>query len=106
MPDLEQKSFQKRQVAFKVWISDILNSSFMKDDTSAGYIKINEVIISRVSLIATVVYKADQEQNLGGVMVDDGTGKILLKSFENFAPFSKADVGDMVLLIGRIREFG
>ena len=106
MPDLEQKSFQKRQVAFKVWISDILNSNFMKDEVSAGYIKINEVTVSRVNLIATVVYKADQEQNLGSVMIDDGTGKILLKSFENFAPFSKVDVGDMVLLVGRIREFG
>lgn len=105
MPEAEQKSFQKRQVAFKVWISDILNSGFMKDETSAGYIKINEVVISRVNLIATVVYKADQEQNLGGVMIDDGTGKILLKSFENFAPFSKVDVGDMVLAVGRIREF-
>ena len=105
MPDLEQKSFQKRQVAYKVWISDILNSNFMKDETSAGYIKINEVVVSRVNLIATVVYKADQEQNLSSVMIDDGTGKILLKSFENFAAFSKVDVGDMILLVGRIREF-
>ena len=105
MPDLEQKSFQKRQVAYKVWISDILNSNFMKDETSAGYIKINEVVVSRVNLIATVVYKADQEQNLSSVMIDDGTGKILLKSFENFTAFSKIDVGDMVLAVGRIREF-
>ena len=105
MPDLEQKSFQKRQVACKVWISDILNSNFMKDETSAGYIKINDAVVSRVNLIATVVYKADQEQNLGSVMIDDGTGKILLKSFENFAPFSKVDVGDMVMVVGRIREF-
>lgn len=105
MPEGEQKSFQKRQVACKVWISDILNSIFMKDETSAGYIKINEAVVSRVNLIATVVYKADQEQNLSSVMIDDGTGKILLKSFENFAPFSKVDVGDMVLVVGRIREF-
>ena len=105
MPGLEQKSFQKRQVAYKVWISDILNSNFMKDETSAGYIKINEVVVSRVNLIATAVYKADQEQNLSSVMIDDGTGKILLKSFENFTAFSKIDVGDMVLVVGRIREF-
>ncbi|HLC60939.1 MAG TPA: hypothetical protein VJJ52_05935 [Candidatus Nanoarchaeia archaeon] len=106
MPDLEQKSFQKRQVAYKVWISDILNSNFMKDETSAGYIKINEVVVSRANLIATVVYKADQEQALSSVMIDDGTGKILLKSFETFAAFSKVDIGDMVLVVGRVREFG
>ena len=102
MPELE-KTFQKRQVAYKVRVSDILNSNFVKDETSAGYVKINDVIVSRVNLIATIVYKAEQEQN--NAMIDDGTGKIILKSFENFASFSKVDVGDLVLVIGRIRQF-
>ena len=104
MPELE-KTFQKRQVAYKIRISDILNSSFMKDEMSAGFIKINDVVVSRVNLVATIVYKAGQEQNSNNVMIDDGTGKIILKSFENFLPFARVDVGDMVLIIGRIREF-
>lgn len=104
MPELEQKAFQKRQVAFKVRISDILNSVFMKDEMSAGFIKINDVTVSRVNLIATVVYKAE-DQSANSVMIDDGTGKIILKSFEAFLPFSKVDVGDIVLAIGKIREF-
>ena len=105
MPESEQKTFQKRQVAYKVRISDILNSNFMKDELSAGFIKINDIVVSRVNLIATVVYKTEEEQNPNNVMIDDGTGKIILKTFEAFLPFSKIDVGDMVLVIGKIREF-
>ena len=105
MPELEQKSFQKRQVAFKIWIADILNSSFNKDEISAGYIKIDNIIISRVNLIATLVYISAEESNYRSAVIDDGTGKISLRTFENSNIFSKADVGDAVLVIGRIREF-
>lgn len=105
MPELEQKTFQKRQVACKARISDILSSDFMKNEMSAGFIKINDVIVSRVNLMATVVYKSEQEQSSNNLMIDDGTGKIVLKSFETFAPFSQVDIGDLVLVIGKIREF-
>ncbi len=104
MPSLEQKTFQKRQVAYKVRISDILNENFIKDDISAGYIKLNDVNVSRVNIIATVVYKSEQ-QSVSSIAVDDGTGKILLRSFENNNAFSKLDVGDAALVIGKIREF-
>ena len=55
--------------------------------------------------MATVVYKSEQEQSSNNLMIDDGTGKIVLKSFETFAPFSQVDIGDLVLVIGKIREF-
>jgi len=104
MPELEQKSFQKRLVAYKVRISDILNRNFAKDELSAGYINLNGVSISRVNIIATVVYKSEGS-GYAGVVIDDGTGKISLRSFENSTSFSKIDVGDAVLVVGKIREF-
>ena len=105
MPELEQKSFQKRQVAYKVRIADLLNGNFIKDNLSAGYIKLNDVNVSRVNIIAAVVYKSGKEQNYTTAIVDDGTSKILLRSFENNDIFSKIDVGDVILVIGRIREY-
>ena len=104
MPELEQKTFQKRQIAHKVRVSDILNSNFTKDDLSAGYIKLNDAIVSRINLIGTIVYKSE-EQNYSSSIIDDGTGKISLKVFNNPNVFSKIDVGDFVLVIGKIREF-
>ena len=105
MPELEQKSFQKRQVAHKVRIVSLLNGKFIKDELSAGYIRFNDLNISRVNIIAAVVYKSGPENNYTNAFVDDGTGKILLRSFENNDTFSKIDVGDVILVIGRIREF-
>ena len=103
MSDIEQKTFQ-RQIAFKVKISDILNGSFVKDEFSAGYIKLSDKNVSRVNIIATVVYKIEQA-SASNAMIDDGTGKVLLRSFENSGIFSNVDIGDAVLVIGKIREF-
>lgn len=104
MPESEQKPFQKRQVAFKVKISDILSKNFTKDEFSAGYIRLNEVNVSRVNIIATIVYKSE-DLSYASAVIDDGTGRILLRTFGNEKFFSNIGVGDIVLVIGRIREF-
>lgn len=104
MAELEQKNFQKRQLACKIRISDIINANFEKSELYAGYLKINNSNVSRVSVIGTVVYKSSQENNTSTI-IDDGTGKILLRSFENSHLFANIDVGDIILTIGRIREF-
>src|SRR3989338_9481970 len=100
MPELEQKAFQKRQVAYKIRVSDILNGNLEKEEFS-GNIRLSNTNISRVNIIATVIYKSE-EFNYSSAVVDDGTGKIQLRSFGNNAYFSKADVGDAVLVIGNI----
>ena len=100
----EQKSFQ-RQIAYKIRISDILNGNFLKDVFSSGYIRLGNLNISRVNIIATIVFKSEQGQNHSNVVVDDGTARISLKSFENNNIFLKVDVGDIALVVGKIREF-
>ena len=100
MPDIQ---FQKRLVARKARISDILQADFARDDSSAGFIKVGGLNISRVSMLGAVVHKS--EGAYAGAVIDDGTGKISLRAFENIGVFSKADVGDFVLVIGKIRSF-
>lgn len=106
MPELQQeRQFQKRDVAYKARISDILEGSLIKEGLSAGYIKLSGANASRVNIIATLVYKIEQGQGYAGAVVDDGTGRLSLRSFENPNAFSKAEVGDVVLVVCRIREF-
>ena len=100
----EPKSFPKRLVAYKVRISDILNSILTRDEFFAGYVKINNLNVFRVNIIATVVYKFDDSLR-ASLVIDDGTGRIALRSFENTSFFSKVDIGDFVLAIGKVREF-
>ncbi len=105
MAELQQKEFQKRQVAYKLRISDILQADFEKADTFSGYVRVGSYIVSRVNLIAIVVVKPESAQNYSSIVIDDGTGKILLRNFENQNAFLKADVGDFVNVIGKIRDF-
>mgnify|MGYP001559486817 FL=1 len=103
MPELEQKTFQKRQVAYKLKISDIVNGNLTKEELS-GDIKLSNFNVTRVNIIAALIYKSE-ELNYASAVIDDGTGRIQLRSFENNAYFSRIDVGDAVLIIGKIREF-
>lgn len=99
----ENQKFQ-RQIAYKLRIADILEGKFTKDDISAGYIKLNDLNVSRVNVVCTLVYKQEQAGSYSSAVIDDGTGRISMRSFESDA-FSKIDVGDILLVIGRIREF-
>ncbi len=102
--DTEKKDFQKRLTAYKIDIFTILNNSLVKDDLSAGYINLNNNKISRVNVIATIIHKPDQELNKS-VIIDDGSGRITLRAFGNDGIFSNIEVGDLVLVIGKIRQF-
>ena len=92
MAELLQKEPQKRNIAYKIKISDILN------------VDLNGLNIFRANVIATLVDKVEKP-NYTSSIIDDGTGRISLRSFENKNIFSKVDVGDIVLAIGKIREF-
>ncbi len=99
----QQQTVQKRQVAYKIRIKDILNGSYVKEEGwQPNYIEVNGNKVSRVNLIGIVVLKSDQNN----MVLDDGSGRVPLRVFENNGFFEKVDVGDIVLLIGRPREFG
>lgn len=102
MAELENQQIQKRQVAYKVRIKDILNGSYIKEDGwLPNYIEVNGKKISRVNLISTVVLKVNENN----IVLDDGSGKITVRVFENNGFFNKIDIGGVTLLIGRPREF-
>jgi len=89
----------KRETAFKVRIKDILNGRYIVNEGwNPNYIEIGNRRFSRVNVLGTVVGYEN-----GLLKIDDGTGEIALRSFENESfDFS---TGDVVLVIGRPREF-
>jgi RPA family protein len=94
----------KRQVAVKLRIVDILNARYIKKEGwQPNVITVNDHEISRVNVIATVVTKP--EPGVPSIVVDDGSGKIVVRSFDEPSPISRAGIGDVILLIGRPREF-
>lgn len=103
MPEVEPK-FQKRQTAYKVMIKDILNSKYIKTEGfDPNYIEVNEKEVSRINVIGIVVQKSGPNDTV--LTIDDGTGKISARIFENNALFQGICISDVVLIIGRPREF-
>ncbi len=100
---------QLRQTAYKVWISDLMNKQVQKEEGewSPNYILIDNKQVSRVNIIATVVMKhIAEDNNYATLTVDDSSGDVQIKAWkEDVALFENVEIGDPVLLIGKIKEY-
>jgi RPA family protein len=91
----------KRETAIICTVTDLLNGSFVRTEGwSPSYFTTDLGDISRVNLVGVIVSK----ELAGGVLLDDGGGRILLRSFEGDV-FGSVDTGDLVIVIGRPRVY-
>ena len=104
MVEVEQK-FQRRQIAYKVRIKNILESKYTKrEGFNPNFLEINGREISRINIIGVVVQKS-AINNYKTIVMDDGSGEISARIFENDALLDNIQIGNVVLVIGRPREF-
>lgn len=106
---MEQKNNIQRQVAYKTRIKDIINGRYVKEDgwTPNYIITPNNKQISRANIIGVVVSKpVENGANYNSIVIDDGSGKISARVFDNNRIFDNIEIGDVALLIGRPREYG
>lgn len=99
----------QRKPACKVWISDIGNGQLQHETGEFGmyYFVLKDTPISRVNLIGSVVdVFISPERSFASVALDDGSGTINVRTFkEDIGMLEGLKVGDMVMVIGRIREY-
>lgn len=98
---------QKRQVAVKVSIGTLTSSRYVKQEGMLpNYVILdNDTRVSRVNLVGVVVSASD-DTGFKSVVIDDGTGKVSARAFEQNASLDNLKIGDCVLVVGRPREFG
>lgn len=92
--------------ATKTGIARILTGRYVKeiDEEKQSHVLLEDGSkMYRANVLATIV-GIDEEDN--SLIVDDGTGKIRIKSFDEKFFFNKFSLGEVVLIIGKIREFG
>jgi len=99
----------QRKPAYKVWISEIGNGQLQHETGEFGmyYFVLKDKPISRVNLIGSVVdVFISPERSFASVALDDGSGTINVRTFkEDIGMLEGLKVGDMVMVIGRIREY-
>ncbi|MEK6876481.1 MAG: hypothetical protein AABX63_03660 [Nanoarchaeota archaeon] len=96
---------QKRQTAYKVTVKDIIDSRYIKTSgMEPNYLEVGSKQISRVNILGVIVEKLDMD-NYKALVIDDGSGRISARVFDGNIFLSNVEVGDVVNLIGRPREF-
>jgi RPA family protein len=103
MPDEKPQSNAefKRQVAYKCSIGTLAGGVFVKKPGwESNYVMTDFGDFSRVNIIAVVVAKDENS-----ITLDDGTGQIVGRIFDNTDRLSDISIGNLVLVIARPREF-
>lgn len=91
----------KRQTAYKCSVKMILDGNYVqKPGWDPNYVESNGLQISRANILAVIVSKEGNSFTL-----DDGTGQIQVMSFGEDQKFKEREVGDVVLVIARPREY-
>lgn len=99
------KNFE-RQIAQKVSIKDLVDGQYFKEEGwNPNYVLVDGVKVSRVNLIGTVISKEEGDNSIS-VVLDDGSGQISIRSFEDKKSLEELNIGESVLIIGRPREYG
>ena len=100
---------QPRLVAYKVWISDLINGNYIKEtgEWDPNYISVKNKKVSRVNIIASVVMKYQNEANTYvSIVLDDSSETIRLKTWkQDINLLNNINIGDLVLIVGRSKSY-
>lgn len=98
---------QNRQVAFKVRIAELLSGRYVKEEGwNPNYILTKSGRrVSRVNLMGAVVSTPTVELNYRSMNLDDGSSQISIRSFDESDMFRGINMGDVVFVIGRPRQY-
>ena len=101
---VEQKQQFKRQTAKKIRITDLANGKW-EAETKVLITSYGEQI-GRARILATVVSKFfSEEKEFASITLDDGTDTIRVKGWKETKNLEKLEVGNLVDIIGKVREY-
>src|SRR3989338_1878572 len=97
----------QRQTAYIVKISDILTGKYVKSqkEFEPNYVlTVFGLEASRVNILGVVLDKI-ADANAETIVLDDGSGTIIIRIFEKNPFFEGFVLGDILLVVGKPREF-
>jgi len=103
--NIKMAEIQKRQIAYKVKIGDIHKGEYVQEaGWTPNYVLIDEKKVSRVNIIGVIV-NIEQGIEAQSFDVEDDSGRISVRFFEEKEQLKELNVGEIVLIIGRPREY-
>ncbi len=103
---MEVKTNYQRQAAIKTSVKIILEGEYRQEnEETPNYLLTSRgERIFRLNLMATILNKEIQG-NITNFFLDDGSGQINLRSFEENNKLDYLKVGDVVVVIGKVRTY-
>jgi RPA family protein len=103
---MESEKKYLRQIAVKIKIKELVNGKYVQnsDQEPNCLVTQNDKKIFRANVMAIVISK-EKIGSITNFLLDDGSGKIVLRSFEENKFLDKIDIGETVLVIGKLREY-
>jgi RPA family protein len=99
----------QRQTAARVRIVDLVSGEWVKKDgMEPSYVVTpGKENVSRARIVATIVSRFDSEDgNFSSVTLDDATATMRVKVWKEVDTLSGFRAGDLVSVIGKVREYG
>lgn len=94
-----------RHVAVKVCINHIIQGNFVENKESSSYLETTTgEKLFRVNLMAAILGK-EKTGSVTSLMLDDGSDQISLRFFEENEKINSLNIGNLVLVIGRVRVY-
>ncbi|MDP3697979.1 MAG: hypothetical protein Q8R47_00175 [Nanoarchaeota archaeon] len=92
--------------AEKISIQELEEGEYIEEkEQNPNYILVNETKkIFRINVIAALIHK-ELRGSVTSILIDDGSGKIILRLFEEHRAAFYLEVGDVVQIVGKIRIF-
>ena len=103
---MEAKLTYQRQEAVKVVIRELLDGKYVQEQENVpNYLLTeNNRKIYRLNLMATILHKQIQGA-ITDFILDDGSGQIVLRSFEENRLLDQLKVGVVIMVIGKLRIY-
>ena len=95
-----------RHCAIKSTIGEVLRGKYIQEDGhNQNYLlTLGGEKIFRINLVAIVLGR-NLQGSITDLSLDDGSGKIIVRSFEENKAIDRLVIGDIVLVVGRVRMY-
>ena len=102
---MEQKLSPRNQ-AIKITISELLLGTYIQEnEQNPNYLLTkNNQKIYRLNVIGTIIQK-ELIGTITNILIDDGSDKIIIRSFEENKIIHTLNIGDVIIIIGKLRIF-
>ncbi len=101
---MAEAQIQKRQTAQKTSIRNLNEGTYIKDEGEQNHFLTPNGKIHRTNIIGVIVNN-DSAENFSTMVLDDNTGQINIKSFDNNTDIKTFHIGRIVQIIAKPREY-